>query len=47
MGCCRAANVDFRTWMIYFLDHVYEYDKDYTKDIAELLPDQLRATGVL
>lgn len=47
MGCCRAANVDFRTWMIYFLDHVHEYDDDYTKDIAELLPDQLRAAGVL
>lgn len=47
MGCCKAAGVDFRTWMIYFLDHVHDYDEDYTKDIANLLPDNLKATGLL
>ncbi len=47
MGCCKAAGVDFRTWMIYFLDHVHDYDLDYTKDIAELLPDNLKIAGVL
>lgn len=47
MGCCKASGVDFRTWMIYFLDHVHEYDMDYTKDIAELLPDNLKTVGVL
>lgn len=47
MGCCKAAGVDFRTWMIYFLDHVHDYDQDYTKDIADLLPDKLKATKVL
>lgn len=31
MGCCKAAGVDFRTWMIYFLDHVHDYDEDYTR----------------
>ena len=30
MGCCKAAKVNFRTWMIYFLDHVHDYDQDYT-----------------
>ncbi|QIU93780.1 IS66 family transposase [Bacteroides faecium] len=47
MGCCKAAGVDFRTWMIYFLDHVHDYDEDYTKDIADLLPDNLKAVGLL
>jgi transposase len=47
MGCCKASDVDFRSWMIYFLDHVHDYDKDYTKDIADLLPDNLKAAGIL
>lgn len=47
MGCCKAAGVDFRTWMIYFLDHVHDYDEDYTRDIANLLPDNLKAAGLL
>lgn len=47
MGCCKAAGIDFRTWMIYFLDHVHDYDEDYTKDIANLLPDNLKAAGIL
>ena len=38
MGCCKAQDVDFRTWMIHFLEHVHEYDNDYSKDLAELLP---------
>lgn len=47
MGCCKAAGVDFRTWMMYFLDHVHDYDQDYTKDIADLLPDNLKDAGLL
>lgn len=47
MGCCKGANVDFRKWMIYFLDHVHDYDKDYSKDLADLLPDRLKANGVI
>ena len=47
MGCCKAAKVNLRTWMIYFLDHVHDYDQDYTRDIAELLPDNLKDAGVL
>lgn len=47
MGCCKATGVDFRTWMIYFLDHVHDYDQDYTKDIADLLPDNLKKAGLL
>ena len=47
MGCCKAAKVNFRTWMIYFLDHVHDYDEDYTMDIADLLPDKLKMKGLL
>lgn len=47
MGCCKASGVDFRTWMIYFLDHVHDYDADYSKDIMELLPDRLKASGLI
>ena len=38
MGCCKAQDVDFRTWLIHFLEHIHEYDTDYTKDLADLLP---------
>ncbi|WP_303006751.1 hypothetical protein [Bacteroides congonensis] len=44
---CKAAGVDFRTWMIYFLGYVHDYDEDYTKNIANLLPDKLKAAGPL
>jgi transposase len=38
MGCCKAAGVNFRDWMIYFLNNVHSYDNDYSKDLAKLLP---------
>lgn len=47
MGCCKASGVDFRSWIIYFLEHVHDYDTDYTMDVAELLPDRLKSAGIL
>lgn len=38
LGCCKAVNVNFRDWMVYVLSHIHDYDEDYTKDLAELLP---------
>ena len=38
MGCCKAADVNFREWFVYFLDNVHSYDQDYSMDLAELLP---------
>lgn len=38
LGCCKAADVNFRNWMEYVLRHIHDYDEDYTKDLAELLP---------
>jgi len=38
LGCCKAADVNFRDWMVYVLSHIHDYDQDYTLDLAELLP---------
>jgi len=43
MGCCKAAGVNFRDWMMYFLNNVHGYDNDYGKDLAELLPHNYKA----
>ena len=40
LGCCKAAGVDFRDWLIHVLTHIHDYDNDYSKDLAELLPDK-------
>lgn len=45
MGCCKAVDVDFKTWMNYFLTHVHEYDNDYSKNLEELLPLSLKNAG--
>lgn len=42
MGCCKAAGVNFRDWMVFFLENVHRYDNDYTKDLAELLPHNFK-----
>ncbi len=42
MGCCKASGVNFREWMIFFLNNVHNYDKDYSKDLAELLPHNFK-----
>jgi transposase len=38
LGCCKAADVNFRDRMVYTLSHIHDYDNDYSKDLAELLP---------
>jgi len=30
--------VAFEKWLVYVLSNIHAYDKDYTKDLAELLP---------
>ena len=42
MGCCKASEVNFRDWLVYFLNNIHKYDKDYCKDLAELLPHNLK-----
>lgn len=38
LGCCKAAGVNFRDWMVYVLSHIHDYDTDYSRDLAGLLP---------
>jgi len=38
LGCCKAAKVDYRHWLVYVLGNIHDYDKDYNKDLAQLLP---------
>ncbi|MDR2915943.1 MAG: IS66 family transposase [Tannerella sp.] len=38
MGCCKAADVNFREWFVYVLDNIHSYDTDYRLDLADLLP---------
>lgn len=42
LGCCKAHQVNYRQWMEYVLNHIHDYDNDYSRDLAELLPDRWR-----
>ena len=42
LGCCKAHKVNFREWMVFFLNNIHKYDDDYTKDLAELLPHNFK-----
>ena len=43
MGCCKAVDVNFRDWFVYFLNNVHSYDHNYSRDLAELLPHNWKA----
>lgn len=42
LGCCKANEVNFRDWLVYFLNNIHQYDNDYSKDLAELLPHNFK-----
>ena len=42
LGCCKAHKVNFRDWLVFFLNNIHKYDDDYTKDLAELLPHNFK-----
>ncbi|MEI8115655.1 MAG: IS66 family transposase [Bacteroidia bacterium] len=42
LGCCKAQEVNFRDWLVYFLNNIHRYDTDYSKDLAELLPHNFK-----
>ena len=43
MGCCKAHEVNFRDWLVYFLSNIHNYDNDYSMDLAELLPHNFKS----
>ena len=47
VGCCKLADVDVRKWLNHFFTHIHDYDKDYSRDLLELLPHRLRQKGIL
>ena len=47
MGCCKLAQVDVRKWLNYFFTHIHDYDEDYSRDLLELLPHNLKQKGIL
>lgn len=44
LGCCKASGVNFRDWLVFFLNNVHKYDQDYSKDLAELLPHNFKSS---
>ncbi len=42
LGCCKAKGVNFREWLVFFLTNIHKYDDDYSKDLAELLPQNFK-----
>ncbi|MFV0590994.1 MAG: IS66 family transposase, partial [Draconibacterium sp.] len=42
LGCCKAHEVNFRDWLVFFLENIHRYDNDYSKDLAELLPHKFK-----
>ncbi|MDX9884019.1 MAG: IS66 family transposase [Prolixibacteraceae bacterium] len=41
-GCCKASEVNFRDWLVYFLNNIHDYDNDYSKDLSGLLPHNFK-----
>jgi transposase len=41
-GCCKAQGVNYREWLIFFLNNIHKYDDDYSKDLADLLPHNFK-----
>ena len=42
LGCCKEHGVNFRQWLVFFLENIHNYDNDYSKDLAELLPHNFK-----
>jgi transposase len=42
MSCCKEHGVNFRQWLVFFLNNIHKYDNDYNKDLAELLPHNFK-----
>ena len=42
LGCCKAHKVNFRDWLVFFLNNIHKYNDDYTKDLTEMLPHNFK-----
>ena len=44
-GCCKTAGVNPREWLTDVLTRIPEYNQDYSRDLAELLPHNWKASN--
>lgn len=42
LGCCKIHGVNFRDWLVFFLENIHKYDDDYNMDLADLLPHNFK-----
>jgi transposase len=42
LGCCKAHEVNFRDWLVFFLNNIHDYDENYSKDLTGLLPQNFK-----
>jgi len=46
-GCCKSAGVNPREWLTDVLTKIPEYNQDYSRDLAELLPHNWSASKTI
>jgi transposase len=47
LGCCKANDVNPREWLIDVLTKIPEYNNDYSRDLADLLPHNWKVSKKL
>jgi len=46
-GCCKASDVNPQEWLTDVLTRIPEYNNDYSRDLADLLPHNWKASKSL
>lgn len=46
-GFCKLSGVNIKEWLTHFLDHIHEYDTDYSLHIADFLLATLATKGLV
>ena len=44
---CNSMHRFSSKWLNHFFTHIHDYDQDYSHDLLELLPNNLKHKGVL
>ena len=47
LGCCSASDVNPREWLTDVLTRIPDYNNDYSRDLAELLPHKWSASKTI
>ena len=48
MGCCKLAQARCQhKWLNHFFTHIHDYDEDYSRNLLELIPHNLKQKGIL